>query len=320
MSIIINVISLNFIERVDIMDYNKIEDAVLKKAMDVFRQSAVEFFGIDTEILYPAETEIKNIDIKTNFTDYLFYGSDGSYVHFEFQTTTKKEDLKRFLYYDASLFYKDKRKINTIVIYSSDITDVETYIDAGTIKYEVKAFYMKSLNGDDKLRELSEKIQSGIDLTEKDILSLSLLPLMNSNEDKSSRTIKSIELANHIKNNENKIKCMSLLYALLEKFGDDFSKKKFKEVISMTEIGKMIYEEGKEEGREQGKLEGKKEGLKEGIFEGKVETLIKQLLKKFKKVPQEYLDKIKKLPIETIDLITIEIFDLEEIKDIEKYL
>lgn len=58
------------------MDYNKIEDTVLKKAMDIFKESAVGFFGINTRIIAPAETEIKNIEIKTNFTDYLFYTDD----------------------------------------------------------------------------------------------------------------------------------------------------------------------------------------------------------------------------------------------------
>lgn len=109
------------------MDYNKVEDAVLKKAMEFFKDNAVKFFGIDTKIIAPAETEIKNIDIKTNYTDYLFYTEDGSYLHFEFQTTNKKDDIKRFLYYDASLFYKEKRKVKTIVIYSADIEDVEKY-------------------------------------------------------------------------------------------------------------------------------------------------------------------------------------------------
>lgn len=55
------------------MDYNKIEDTVLKKAMDIFKQSAVDFFGIDAKILGSAETEIKDIQINTNFVDYLFY-------------------------------------------------------------------------------------------------------------------------------------------------------------------------------------------------------------------------------------------------------
>ncbi|MHC1682289.1 MAG: hypothetical protein AB6733_04990 [Clostridiaceae bacterium] len=116
------------------MDYNKIEDTVFKKAMEVFRESAVSFFGIDVKIIAPAETEIKNIQIKTNEVDYLFYTDDGNYLHFEFQTTNKKDDLKRFLFYDASLFYKEKRKVRTIVIYSSDIENIETCIDARSIK------------------------------------------------------------------------------------------------------------------------------------------------------------------------------------------
>ncbi len=119
------------------MDYNKVEDAVLKKAMEFFKDNAVNFFGINTRIIAPAETEIKSIDIKTNYMDYLFYTEDGNYLHFEFQTTDKKEDIRRFLYYDASLVRNDNRRVRTMVIYSADIENVETYIDAGTIKYEV---------------------------------------------------------------------------------------------------------------------------------------------------------------------------------------
>ncbi|BDR68570.1 hypothetical protein K144316041_p10730 (plasmid) [Clostridium tetani] len=75
----------------------------------------------------------------------------------------------------------------------------------------------------------------------------------------------------------------------------------------MTEIGRMIVEESIEKGRA------------EGIEEGKTEILIKQLIKKFKKVPEEYIQKIKTLSIDTIDIIALEIFDMEDIKDLEKY-
>ncbi len=53
----------------------------------------------------------------------------------------------------------------------------------------------------------------------------------------------------------------------------------------MTEIGRMI--------RDEGKAEGIKEGIKEGKTEGKAEILIKQLIKKFKSVPNEYKEKIE---------------------------
>ncbi|GKU24374.1 hypothetical protein CFOLD11_12000 [Clostridium folliculivorans] len=277
------------------MDYNKIEDAVFKKAMEFFKDNAVEFFGIDTKIVAPAETEIKNVDIKTNYTDYLFYTEDDNYLHFEFQTTDKKEDIKRFLYYDASLFYKDRRKIRTVVIYSADIEDAEIHIDAGSINYNIEAFYMKNLNGDEKLEMLKNKIRNNEKLTSDDILTLSFIPLMSSRISKSERTLEGIELANSIEDSEVKLKCLTLLYALFDKFGDQISKKRFKEVFSVTEIGKMIRDEGK------------------------AEILIKLLNKKFKKLPQEYEEKIKNLSSEKIELIATDIFDLERVEDLENY-
>ncbi|WP_102401383.1 DUF4351 domain-containing protein [Haloimpatiens massiliensis] len=79
----------------------------------------------------------------------------------------------------------------------------------------------------------------------------------------------------------------------------------------MTEIGKMIRDEAIKEGIE--------EGIKEGKAEGKSDILIRQLIKKFKSVPKEYKEKIKKLPEETIDIIATDIFEIEKIEDVENY-
>lgn len=289
------------------LDYNKYEDTVFKKAMEIFQQSAVDFFNINTKIIAPAEIEIKNIEIKTKYTDYLFYTEDGNYLHFEFQTTDKKDDIKRFLYYDASLFYREKRKIRTIVIYSSDIENVVESIDAGSIKYIIEPFYMKCINGDEKLKYLNEKINNGEKITDNDMLTLTFLPLMSGKESKSERALRSLDLAENIKDRQTRLDCMSIIYVLLDKFGDLSSKKKLKERISMTEIGRMIRDEGKEEG----KAEGKKEG--------KTELVIKLLIKKFKKVPDKYIDQIKSLSDDTLEVIATDIFDMDKVEELERY-
>lgn len=271
--------------------------------MEVFKQSAVNFFGINTKIIAAAETEIKNIEIKTNYTDYLFYTEDGNYLHFEFQTINKRDDIRRFLYYDASLFYKEKRKVRTMVVYSSDIDDVEEYIDAGTIKYSIEPFYMRDLNGDEKLEYLQNKIKNKRSLTNEDILSLTFLPLMKSKSSKSDRAIKSIEMVENIEDEATKLQCVSMLYALMEKFGDEVSKMRLKELINMTEVGKMIRDEA----------------LKEGEAKGKADILIKQLVKKFKELPDKYVIEIKKLSEEVLDAIAIDIFEIEKVEDLERY-
>ena len=71
----------------------------------------------------------------------------------------------------------------------------------------------------------------------------------------------------------------------------------------MTELGKSFIQEGIEKGRK----------------EWKAELLIKQLIKKFKKVPDGYKDKIKTLPEETLEIIILDIFELNSVKNLEKY-
>jgi hypothetical protein len=162
---------------------------------------------------------------------------------------------------------------------------------------------MKDLNGDEKLELLRDKIERKEHLTGEDILTLSFIPLMSSKESRSKRALQSIELADTIPEGNEKLQCLTLLYALFEKFGDKLSRLKFKEVFGVTEIGRMIREDG----------------IREGKAEGNAELIIKQLTKRFKKVPKEYVEKIMKLPQVTIDVIAIDIFDFESINDLEKY-
>lgn len=75
----------------------------------------------------------------------------------------------------------------------------------------------------------------------------------------------------------------------------------------MTELGKSLIQEGLEKGRE------------EGREEGKAELLIKLLMKKFKKIPNEYKEKIKTLPEDTVDAIATDIFDLTSVEELEQY-
>ena len=79
----------------------------------------------------------------------------------------------------------------------------------------------------------------------------------------------------------------------------------------MTELGRMLIEDGREEGRREGRIEGR--------TEGRTDLLIKMLVKKFKNVPNEYREKIKNLPQDTIEVIGMDIFEMNSINDLEKY-
>ncbi|MEK6266038.1 MAG: DUF4351 domain-containing protein [Clostridium sp.] len=88
------------------------------------------------------------------------------------------------------------------------------------------------------------------------------------------------------------------------------------EVESMVSNASNIFDKFKKEAIK----EGLKEGLKKGLKEGKSELLIKQLVKRFNGLSDYYIEKIKEMPDESIELLATNIFDLEKIEDIQKYL
>lgn len=71
----------------------------------------------------------------------------------------------------------------------------------------------------------------------------------------------------------------------------------------MTELGKMLIEDG----------------IEKGIEKGKTALLIKLLERKFEKIPNEYVEKIKTLPDKTIESIGMDIFDINSVTELEKY-
>lgn len=70
--------------------------------------------------------------------------------------------------------------------------------------------------------------------------------------------------------------------------------------------------------------EGIKQGIEKGIQQGErrksLNYAIKLLTKKFGKLPEEYKEKLNNADIEILDLIIEEIFSLESLDDVDKYL
>lgn len=122
---------------------------------------------------------------------------------------------------------------------------------------------------------------------------------MKSELSKGNRAMNSLNLAKSIKDEQLRGDCITLLYALFDKFADSELKKKFREFFTMTDIGKMIYEDGVKEGEERGEKRGK------------ALSVIK--------LPQGYNDKIMQLNDIILDLMITDILDYKSLDDVEKY-
>ncbi|MDI6603783.1 MAG: hypothetical protein QME35_01355 [Thermoanaerobacteraceae bacterium] len=100
-------------------------------------------------------------------------------------------------------------------------------------------------------------------------------------------------------------------------------KKEVKEILeSSKEAEKMIsnLERSLKHEFKKSKIEGKIEGKREGKIEGILAVLIEQLREKFTNVPSEFVDELKKLDDKTLLLIAKDIFKIEKIDDLKKYI
>ena len=71
------------------MNNVKYEDMIMKRAMDVFAEEGLKFFGIKKKVREVTPTEIIVLQAKNMFMDYTFLMEDDTYIHIEFQTTDK---------------------------------------------------------------------------------------------------------------------------------------------------------------------------------------------------------------------------------------
>ena len=159
-----------------------------------------------------------------------------------------------------------------------------------------------------------KKINNKEKLTKQELISLAFTPIMGGKLTRAEKIIKSIRIVKS-SDSEYKYDIESMLYAFADKFLQGKDLQKVKEEISMTELGRMLIEDGIEKGRK----EGIEKGIEQGMEKGKADLLIKMLVKKFKNVPNEYREKIRMLPQDTIEVIGMDIFEMNSINDLEKY-
>ena len=255
----------------------KHEDLIMKKAMDVFAEEGLKFFGIDKKVKDSSSTEIVVLQAKNLHMDYTFLMEDDTYIHVEFQTTDKgKEDLRRFRAYESLLNFQTGKDVVTYVVYSNGIQNVKTILETGINQYNVKAISMYDKDGDIVIQEVEEKLNNNIEVTKQDLIALTFTPIMSGKLSKLDKIIKSIRLVKKI-DNEYRYDVESMLYAFADKFLEGKDLEKVKEEISMTKLGEMLVEDGIKKGKIEGKEEQAIETAKVAIKKGLSDELICEL-------------------------------------------
>ncbi|AGK99801.1 Rpn family recombination-promoting nuclease/putative transposase [Desulfoscipio gibsoniae] len=267
-------------------------DILMKCMAENFKDKTLSFFGLKTaRIAGLSPTSLPAIEAKETRTDTVFLLEDDTLLHLEFQTTVNKQDMKRFMLYDARITSREEQEriVNTAVIYSGNIKEAPEILDCGSIFYKVTNIYMKDYDGDAECQRLQQKITAEELLNDEELMILIFLPLMKSGERIEEKAVQSLELARRLKDDRQRVFAMSGLIVITDKHLSNEYKKRLMEVLKMTQIEQWIREEGRKEGRTEGIKESKQEiartALKEGAeveFVVKITGLDKQTVLKLK--------------------------------------
>jgi len=284
------------------------QDIIFKKMAELFKDETLEYYGLNLpKIVSVKPTELPTIKVSNQNMDFVFELEDNSLLHLEFQTTHKKADLLRFLQYDLALYAKEKRKINTAVIYSGKYKKAKKGLEIGSINYTVQQVFMIKYDGVKRYQEIKEKIEKSEELTDKDLMDIVFLALMKNEKEEEEVVEEAIKLATKIADEDKKDVVIGAVLAIADKYVREQYISKLKEVIRMTRIGASLFEEGIEKGKEEGELEGKKELVLEILNQRFGKEFDKELEEKIKKASEEEINKIKK------NILKITLDELKEI-------
>ena len=141
---------------------------------------------------------------------------------------------------------------------------------------------MKNRNADKVIGELWEKLARGECLTRKDLVPLTLCLLMGGTMPLKERVKETFKITKKTAgiSTEDISKIEAVVYVMADKFLDQVDMDEIKEGISMTRLGQMLVEMGRNEGLKIGRTEGLKAGRSEGREE--VNKLHNRLIKEGK--------------------------------------
>ena len=249
---------------------NQIEDSAMKTMVCFFADEMLPYLGIQGKVKRIAPTEEIHMEIKRLYEDMNLVMEDGTWKHFEFQSTNGGiTDLKRFRVYEAITSQQNKVAVVTYVLFSGKIKNPKYQFTEGINTYRVIPIVMQNKNADHIIKRLLKKQKKGRPISREDLVSLVLTPLMQGKipiKDRIKNAFQILEKERCMKDEESQ-KIQAVIYALAEKFLKYEEMDEIKGVINMTRLGQMLVNDGIAQGLTQGIIQGMSQGKAEAVLE-----------------------------------------------------
>ena len=251
------------------------KDIVSKLFGDRMKGKPLSLFGLegDLRVVDVRPTNIPVVRARELRMDNLFELEDGSIAILDYESSYKKEDFIKYGYYIigvAERYLKEGRTpdIHMMVLYTADVKAAKTVSTWTACSIQTEAAYLMGVPSERWLGEIREGIEQGV-VTDEVLMHLVILPLTYKGEAEKQKAIRGcVDLARQIPDKEQETFALAGILTFTDKVINEETKQYIKEVLEMTQVGKMLFDEGREKGRQEGRQEGIQEGRQEGLQEG----------------------------------------------------
>lgn len=260
------------------------KDVASKAAGEALVGNSLAPFGLPhLEIVGLLPTNLPVLESNELRLDNLFLLSDGSVAIIDYESEFDKKNFVKYINYIARVIrryalsdkLKDLEKIKMVVIYTADVEQAEECYDLGGLIMNVEAAYLIHLDTNEIYKKLSRKIRHGDMLDEEEVIQLMILPLtVKGAIDKQKAVVKTVELAKEICDRDTAFRIMAGILTFTDKVIDQVYREKIKEEMQMTQIERMMFQDGLEQGMKAFVQDYVEDGLDR-------ETILEKLVKRF---------------------------------------
>ena len=238
------------------------KDIVSKLFGDRMKGKPLSLFGLGSnlKVVDVRPTNIPIVQARELRMDNLFELEDGSVAILDYESAYKKANFTKYGRYimdviDRYLREEKEPDIHMMVLYTADIEEAKASMERTACRIQVEASYLAGVPSEEWMEDARKRIEEG-NITDEMLMHLVILPLTYKGEEKKQKAIKDcVDLAKQIPDKEQETFVLAGILRFTDKVISEKTRQYIKEVLGMTQVGRMLMDEGRQEGRREGDME-----------------------------------------------------------------
>ncbi|MCI8766011.1 MAG: hypothetical protein HFG58_15945, partial [Lachnospiraceae bacterium] len=226
------------------------KDIVSKLFGDRMKGKPLSLFGLGTDlkVVDVKPTNLPIVQARELRMDNLFELEDGSVAILDYESEYKKSNFTKYGRYimdvaDRYLKEGKEQDIHMMVLYTADIERAETSFSRTACSIQTEASYLVKAPSEEWLKDVKAGIASQ-SITDEMMMHLVLLPLTYKGEERKQEAIKEcVHLARRIPDKGQETFVLAGILTFTDKVINEKTRQYIKEVLGMTQVGKMLMDE-----------------------------------------------------------------------------